>query len=178
MKCLVLDVLAEQRTLIIGNSGSGKSTLAARIAAKSGCRHTGLDEIYWVNQRYLMKRGQAEAKQLAVAFSQESTWVIDGVFGWLVDVISPRATLLIWLDLPWSECEASLLQRGPVHGANEAEFNDLLAWAHLYWERKTSSSHMRHGQLFDGFTGRKLRMRARADVETWNDACVGQRKKI
>lgn len=159
----MLDAL-KHRTIIIGNSGSGKSTLATRISEICGCQHVRLDEIYWVDQRCLKKRGQADAQQMALALSQEPQWVIEGVFGWLVELVSPRATMLIWLDLPWSECETGLISRGPVHGTTENEFNDLVAWAHLYWERRTSSSYAAHARIYEAFEGRKLRVGARLEV--------------
>jgi hypothetical protein len=30
----------------------------------------------------------------------ESKWIIEGVYGWLAELALPRATSLIWLDLP------------------------------------------------------------------------------
>lgn len=167
MEGFLVDALA-QRTIIIGNSGSGKSTLAARLASATAVPLIGLDEIYWVDQRLLKKRGQLEAVEMARTLAASSTWVMDGVFGWLVENIAPRATSMIWLDLPWADCKAGLLTRGPVHGADEAEFNDLLAWAHLYWERRTSSSHVAHEKIFVGFGGPKLRLRTRAEVKAFS----------
>lgn len=169
----MLNALA-QRTVIIGNSGSGKSTLAAKIAAAAGAQHICLDEIYWVDQTVLRKRGQAQALELARAISHDPSWVIEGVFGWLVDVVLPRATTLIWLELPWSDCEAGLLERGPVFGADEIEFNGLLSWAHLYGERQSSSSHAGHGRIFEAFSGRKLKLKTREGLEAFGVAIAGQ----
>lgn len=159
----MVDALA-QRTIIIGNSGSGKSTLAARIAAAAGPPPICLDEIYWIDQASLKKRGQAEALAMASAASRDSRWVIEGVFSWLADAVLPRATMLIWLDLPWSDCLSGLIERGPMFGASDSEFNELLAWAHLYWERRTSSSHAGHLRLFEAFTRPKLRLQSREEV--------------
>lgn len=160
----MLDAL-KHRTIVVGNSGSGKSTLAASISEICGCPHVRLDEIYWVDQCCLKKRGQADAKQMALSISQDPRWVIEGVFGWLVDLVSPRASALIWLDLPWSECQAGLIARGPVLGTSIIEFNSLVAWAHLYWERRSSSSHTGHARIYEAFEGRKLRLRTRAEVD-------------
>ena len=168
----MLDALA-QRTIIIGNSGSGKSTLAAKISAALAIPHVGLDEIYWIDQTFLKKRGQAEALEMAQRVALAPAWVIEGVFGWLVDVVSPRATLLVWLDLPWGDCEAGLLERGPVYGSDAVEFKGLLAWAHLYGERQTSSSRAGHGKIFDAFTGQKLKLETRAKVEAFAIAIGG-----
>jgi adenylate kinase family enzyme len=169
MEGFVLDALA-QRIIIIGNSGSGKSTLAAQIAGALAVRHVGLDEIYWIDQTFLKKRGQAEALGMVREVARAPAWVIEGVFGWLVDVVSPRATLFVWLDLPWEDCEAGLLKRGPVYGADASEFNGLLAWAQLYCERKTSSSRAGHRKIFDAFQGPKLKLGTRAEVDAFGAA--------
>ena len=67
------------RILIIGNSGSGKSTLAAQIAARVGIKPVSLDDIYWIDQIGLKKRGAADAKALAGLAAEGERWVIEGV---------------------------------------------------------------------------------------------------
>jgi energy-coupling factor transporter ATP-binding protein EcfA2 len=157
----------KQRTIIIGNSGSGKSTLAARVAASANCAAIHLDDIYWEDQRLLRKRSAVPAKLMAAAAAREPCWVIEGVFGWLIDVVAPRATALIWLDLPWSDCETGLLARGPTHAATADEFQDLLVWSGQYWTRQTPSSHSGHARIFNAFPGEKVRLQSRRDVETF-----------
>jgi adenylate kinase family enzyme len=152
------------RTLIIGNAGSGKSTLAQRLAARAGCPHISLDDVYWMDQTLLKKRGAAEAKQMLLAASLEPSWVIEGVFGWLAEVALRRASTLIWLDLPWIECESGLLSRGPLAGQTEAEFADLLAWSQLYWTRQSSSSHVAHRALYDAFAGEKVVLKSQDEI--------------
>ena len=125
----------ERRILIIGNSGSGKSTLADRVAARTGCEVTSMDSIYWEHQALLRKRGQADALAMMREVGLTSDWVVEGVFGWLADCIAPRATVLVWLDLPWDDCRAGLLARGPQFGEDAAEFAGLLVWAEAYWTR-------------------------------------------
>lgn len=152
------------RTVIIGNSGSGKSTLAAVIAAFAGGPGISLDDIYWADQAALKKRAQPLAIQMAKHQSLEPTWVIEGVYGWLVDVVTPRATALVWLDLPWADCRAGLEARGRQRGESAAEFTDLLGWAQQYWSRQTPSSHAGHRKIFDPFPGQKITLRSRDEV--------------
>lgn len=153
-----------QRTLIIGNSGSGKSTLARRIALKADCAVTSLDEVYWIDQMLLHKRGAVAAKQLATEASLAQRWVIEGVYGWLIDAVSPRATHLVWLDMPWAECKAGLLARGSA-GGSDAEFAGLVVWAEQYWNRQSSSSHAAHALIFHVFPGAKTGLHSRREVE-------------
>jgi hypothetical protein len=152
------------RLIIIGNSGSGKSTLAQQIAARAGCRAVDLDTVYWENQVLLKKRVQPAAIAMAAECAQRPAWVIEGVYGWLIDVAVPRATGLIWLDLPWAECRAGLEARRPFEQTSAAELDDRMAWAEQYWTRTTPSSHAGHGTIFEAFAGDKRALTSRADV--------------
>jgi adenylate kinase family enzyme len=154
------------RTVIIGNSGSGKSTLAGHVAAIVGCEVVNLDTIYWIDQLKLVKRGAVAAKAMVVERADADRWVIEGVYGWLIDLIAARATHLIWLDLPWSECEAGLRARGSM-GVDAAEFQGLLDWARDYRVRQTPSSHTGHATIYSAFTGPKCILVSRTEVATF-----------
>lgn len=150
-----------QRTVIIGNCGSGKSVFAGSLAALTHIPATDLDSLHWEHDGY--KRDEESAKRLVREAGAAPRWIIEGVFGWLAEIAIPRATALIWLDLPWSVCREGLLARGQ-RGGNEAGFADLLAWSAAYWDRKTSSSFEGHYRLFESFAGIKLRLRDRGEV--------------
>jgi adenylate kinase family enzyme len=151
------------RIVIIGNSGSGKSTLARLLEISIGGEHIDLDRIHWLKEVGI-KRDEAEAKAMVAAMAGKPRWIIEGVYGWLVEAALFRVTTLIWLDMPWSVCRESLALRGPWRGATAEEHGKFLSWAEDYWQRRTSSSHDGHLGLFDRFTGDKLRLRDRSDV--------------
>jgi adenylate kinase family enzyme len=153
------------RTVIIGNSGSGKSTLAEKLAALANVPAIDLDLLHWEGDGYGVKRDEAVARQMAMESAQEPKWIMEGVYGWLAGVAMPRATALIWLDLPWEACRKGLLARGVRGAGTEADFANLLAWAQAYYERQTSSSFAGHARLFDEFTGAKLRLHDRGEVD-------------
>lgn len=159
----VLDTLTT-RTVIIGNSGSGKTTLAESLAALANVPAIDLDLLHWTGDGYGLKREEAVARQMASDVAERPEWVIEGVYGWLAEVAIPRATALIWLDVPWSLCREGLLRRGLRRGGTEAEFAELLTWAEAYWDRKTSSSFAGHSRLFEDFPRAKLRLRNRQEV--------------
>jgi len=163
-------ILNSQRIVIFGNSGSGKSTLAGRLAARLPAPAIDLDAFHWLDEGYAQKRDAADARRLVAEAAAGPRWIIEGVYGWLADVALPRATALIWLDLPWSECRASLLSRGPRRGADKTAFDDLLAWGEAYTTRTTSSSHEGHRRSYDAFLGEKLRLCSRREVSD----CLGE----
>jgi adenylate kinase family enzyme/GNAT superfamily N-acetyltransferase len=159
-------VEAFRRSLIIGNSGTGKSTLAEKIASHIGGSAIDLDMFHWEpTSGYGKKRDEAVARQMVLEAAAERRWVIEGVYGWLAEVAISRATALIWLDMPWSVCEAGLRGRGKRRGGTDADMEALLHWAGAYWKRDTSSSFKGHMVLFEKFTGPKYRLRGRADID-------------
>ena len=153
------------RTVILGNSGSGKSWLAVRIAEALGCRVVDLDAIHWEPDGY----GVAREKDVAIDMVRQEAsglaWVIEGVFGWLAQKALPRATALIWLDLPVVECLDNIRHRGLRRGGDAASFEALLGWAADYECRQTSSSHVGHARMFTAFPGQKLRLISRHNVD-------------
>jgi adenylate kinase family enzyme len=153
-----------QRTVVIGNSGSGKSTLAGKLAALADVPAIDLDLLRWVGDGYGVRRDRTVAQQMACEAAARPAWVIEGVYGWLAEVAMPRATALIWLDMPWSLCREALLGRGMRGGGTEVEFAKLVVWAEAYWERQTPSSFAGHLRLFETFHGAKLRFRERQEV--------------
>ena len=105
------------------------------------------------------------ARQKVANLAATERWVIEGVYGWQAEVAVPRATALIWLDLPWQVCRDGLLARGQRRGGTEAAFSELLKWAEAYWDRQTPTSFKGHGRLFEGFSAAKLRIRARKEAD-------------
>jgi adenylate kinase family enzyme len=158
---------ALRRTLILGNSGSGKSTLAQGLAHLTDARPIDLDIIHWEADGHGAKRDAETARRMVAAAAADERWIIEGVYGWLADVALPRATALIWLDMPWPICRDGLASRGSRRGATDADGQALLAWAETYWQRTTSSSFVGHEAIFASFAGIKHHLRSRAEVSAF-----------
>ena len=154
------------RVVIIGNSGSGKSTLARELAHRTGAPRTDLDRIHWQDQ-VGVQREEKLATDMVVEIAGQPQWIIEGVFGWLAAAALPFATSLIWLDLPWAVCSESLARRGPWKGASVEQHAAFLQWAEAYWQRQTPTSFAGHLALFQGFSGAKIRLERRSDVEAF-----------
>jgi len=149
------------RTVIIGNSGSGKSTLAAAIASLTGVPAFDLDLFHWEEGSYGQKRNEDVARQMVLDVAGQPHWIIEGVFGWLAELVLAQATTLIWLDCPWSVCRAGLLDRGRRRGASPQDAAELMTWAEAYWTRQTPSSFAGHARIFGAFAGTRLRFESR-----------------
>jgi adenylate kinase family enzyme len=156
-----------KRLLIIGNSGSGKSTLAGAVGSRTSQPVFDLDAIHWQDHGH--KRDEAIARNMVAEIAAQPHWIMEGVYGWLAEAALPRATALIWTDLPWPECRAGLLGRGPRNGMSEVDQVKLLAWAEEYWTRTTSSSVSGHQRIFDSFAGDKLKVTSRHEADRFMD---------
>jgi hypothetical protein len=104
----MLEALTE-RTVIIGNSGSGKSVFAERLAALNHVPVIDLDLLHWLDDGYRIRREEEVAKCLVRDAAAAPRWIIEGVYGWLAEIALPRASALVWLDLPWSVGRESLI---------------------------------------------------------------------
>jgi adenylate kinase family enzyme len=153
-----------QRSVVIGNSGSGKSVFAGHLAGLCDVPTLDLDLLHWEGNGFGGKRDETVAKTMTHEAAEAPSWVIEGVYGWLAEVAIARATALVWLDLPWTQCREGLLARGRRRGASASDFSQLLDWAEAYWDRRTSTSFIGHSRLFEGFAGEKLRLTDRQEV--------------
>jgi adenylate kinase family enzyme len=159
----ILDAALGSRIVIIGNSGSGKSTLARALEKRADIPAIDLDHIHWLD-KVGTQRDEAEAKELVRAAASEPRWIIEGVYGWLAGAALPRATALIWLDLPWRDCRDGLAARGPWRDAAPAAYAAFLQWAEDYWRRATPTSFTGHLALYEGFDRFKSRLHNRAEI--------------
>ncbi|HIC7214340.1 P-loop NTPase family protein [Burkholderia stabilis] len=158
---LVMDF---RRTLVIGNSGSGKSWLAERIAGRIDAACVDLDLVHWLPGGYNAARERADAIRLVRQAASTDRWVIEGIYGWLVDEVKRDASALIWLCIDETECVANIRQRGIRRGGSADAFAALQAWASTYRSRSGSSSHDAHAAIFNQFAGDKIMLVSRDAV--------------
>lgn len=157
---------ALKKIIIIGNSGSGKTFLAQKLAAVLNLPVTHLDRLFWESESCLLKRSKEIVHQEIAELTEQPKWIVEGVFGELANIGIYNADTLIFLNKDWDECSQALELRGSKN-ASEESFKELLNWAGLYWDRKSSSSFEFHKIIFDQFAGTKLELRSREEVEQW-----------
>lgn len=152
------------RAVIIGNSGAGKAWLAKRLAGAWRLDSTDLDLIHWEDGGANVRRKPDASIDAVRRVAATPAWVIEGVYGWLAAEALPRATMLIWLDLPVDACVAALRRRRSRRGGDADSLTALVRWAGEYEERQTSSSRAGHERLFTSFAGSRHRLASRSAV--------------
>ncbi len=81
-----------------GTSGSGKSTLAAALANTFAVPYLELDNIFQQPNWTPLELG--EFRRQAGSFVEQPRWVVDGNYSQVRDIIWPRATSIVIIDLP------------------------------------------------------------------------------
>jgi adenylate kinase family enzyme len=84
------------RYVVIGTSGAGKSTFGRKLAAIFGSRYIELDDLFW--DADWTPRAVAEFESRVVAQTAGESWVVDGNYSVMRDIIWPRATDIVWLN--------------------------------------------------------------------------------
>jgi adenylate kinase family enzyme len=88
-----------QRIVVVGTSCSGKTTIARKLAQTLGFTYIELDAIYW--KPNWCPRSLEEFRALVEKATAGESWVVDGNYSKVRDLIWKRATHIIWLNLPF-----------------------------------------------------------------------------
>jgi adenylate kinase family enzyme len=87
-----------RRISVVGNSGSGKTRLARRLAEQRRIPHLELDSIFHLPG--WQEPAPDEFRHRVAAFAAQDTWVIDGNYRVVQDLVWQRADTVVWIDLP------------------------------------------------------------------------------
>lgn len=68
------------RIYIIGAAGSGKTTLAKKLSNNINIDTTNLDDIFWCNNGYGVKREINERNMMYEKVLQAESWIIEGAY--------------------------------------------------------------------------------------------------
>ena len=150
------------RIVVFGNSASGKSTLAKSLSATEGLQHFDLDLIAWLPTDPPERSPiQESAEQIAHFVASHDGWVIEGCYADLIELATPHATEMIFLNLTVDDCVVNARSRPwephkySSKEAQDGNLNMLVDWIRSYSDRDDSCSLQSHQALYEGFRGKK-----------------------
>jgi adenylate kinase family enzyme len=150
-----------RRILLFGNSGSGKSTLASRLSSAT-MAHLDLDTLAWLPSQPPQRMPLSESRVLIDEFTANNgSWVIEGCYTDLLELLAEKATEIVFLNLPLEQCllNASLRPWEPHKYASkeeqDANLEMLIDWITRYEQRDDVFSIAAHTQFYGGFSGTK-----------------------
>ncbi|QTA83788.1 p-loop domain-containing protein [Desulfonema limicola] len=87
------------RIVVVGTSCSGKTTLARKLSGRLEIPHIEMDALYWGSN--WTERPKSEFIELVKNAVMQKSWVMDGNYRIVRDIVWGRANILIWLNYPF-----------------------------------------------------------------------------
>ena len=87
-----------RRVNVVGTSSSGKSTLAIALAERLSFPYIELDALHW-GPNWAEAPSEVMRERVRSAIGGE-TWVVEGNYSAVRDLVWARADTVVWLDLP------------------------------------------------------------------------------
>jgi adenylate kinase family enzyme len=84
------------RVVVIGSSCSGKSTFSRYLSGKLQIPYIELDQLHWLPDWVEREDGDFRARVSQAVLAD--SWVLDGNYSVVRDLVWPRATTMIWLN--------------------------------------------------------------------------------
>lgn len=135
--------------------------MASRLASAT-MAHLDLDSLAWLPRQPPQRMLLVESKVLIDEFTATNeSWVIEGCYTDLLELLAEEATELVFLNLPLEQClqNASMRPWEPhkyaSKEAQDANLEMLLGWITQYEQRIDTFSLAAHAQFFEGFSGTK-----------------------
>ena len=106
-----VDATLEQlaRVVVVGTSCSGKTTFARELAGILDSTHVELDALHW--DPGWVPKPRPEFGRLADVATAKTRWVVDGNYGIVRDIVWPRATSIVWLNLNFATVFGRAIRR-------------------------------------------------------------------
>ena len=124
-----------RRVAILGGAGAGKSTLARRLGDALGAPVIHLDRLAY---RAEWVRVDAETFRARLApLVGAPTWVADGTYPEVADLVLGRADLILWLDQPvwrrlWRAWRKSRIHRGRPRADRPDGCEEAFGWGYAW----------------------------------------------
>lgn len=146
--------LPHRRILVYGVTGAGKSTCAQRLAGRLGLPVVLADELTW--RPGWVAVPEDEQRRTFAEIAARDEWVLDTAYGLWLDVVLPRAELVVGLDYPrWLSLQR-LLRRSVARAVDKRPIcnGNTESWRSMVSSDSIVAWHFR------SFTSKRERMRA------------------
>jgi len=151
-----------KKVVIFGNSGSGKSTLARRLSQADGLSHLDLDSLAWMPTTPPERRPLSESEnEISRFIDANASWVIEGCYSDLIELVLPFSSEVIFMDLPVALCIENARNRPwephkyESKQAQDSNLNMLIDWISQYSARTDTFSRASHVALYEQYNGAK-----------------------
>ena len=169
----------------MGTTGSGKTTLAGQLARHLDVPHIELDALYWGPQ--WTPAPSAVFRERVQQAVDEDTWVADGNYRAVRDILWPRAEMIVWLDyrlrlILWRLLQRTgqrLITRETLCGTNQERLwsqftrDSLFVWA-LKTYRRRRRDYLGLFQQPDYAHVHKVHLRTPRETEAWLQSFIAE----
>ncbi len=165
-----------RRIIIFGNSSSGKSTLAKRLAMKYSLDHLDLDTIAWKKSKTPERMSIGMSEIILKKFiSTSNSWVIEGCYSDLIDLVLDESTEIIYMKLPIQLCILNAQKRPwephkyPSKKDQDKNLDMLINWISEYSTRTDTFSEFAHDQIFMNYQCKKNIIKSNEHLEEYDN---------
>ena len=131
--------MSKLRVIVVGTTCSGKTTLARYISESYGIPHIELDALFW--QPNWTPPPREEFLQCVKDAVAGDEWVLDGNYSYTRDTTWPKATHLIWLNLPffvvlWRSVRRTfgrMISKEEMWAGNRESFRNAFSRQSIIW---------------------------------------------
>ena len=97
------------RISVVGTLGSGKTTFARKVASIVKAPHVELDSLHW--EPNWVEAPNDVFRDRVWQSLQDDSWVVDGNYHQVRDIVWSRANTVVWLDYPFKIIMGRLAKR-------------------------------------------------------------------
>jgi len=101
--------LSPRRVSVVGTIGSGKTTLARKTSRLLSAPHIELDSLHW--EPNWVEAPNDLFRERVRRSLQGNSWVVDGNYHQVRDIVWSRADTVVWLDYPFTTIIGRLARR-------------------------------------------------------------------
>jgi adenylate kinase family enzyme len=140
------------RVSVVGTSCSGKTTLATRLARALGSHYVELDALHW-EPDWVEAPTPTFRARVDEALPADGSWVVDGNYSNVRDIVWQRASAVVWLDYPFAtvlwralrRTARRLVTKERLYGGNVESFSKsfLSRDSILLWVIQTHARNVR-----------------------------------